>query len=61
MKEIRERMAEMMLPIDSAIQLSDNRDELLMLACAMMQRTREIFDETIGVQGRMQMFKGVSE
>lgn len=54
-------MKEMMVPIDAAIQLSDDRDELLMLACAMMQRTREIFDETIGVQGRMQMFKGVSE
>ena len=61
MKEVQERMKEMMVPIDTAIQLSDNRDELLMLACAMMQRTREIFDETLGVQGRMQMFKGVAE
>jgi hypothetical protein len=29
----------------------------LLLACAMMQRTREIFDATIGVEGRKQMFK----
>ena len=36
-------------------------DEMLMLACAMMQRSREIFDDILGVKGRKQMFKGVSE
>jgi hypothetical protein len=28
-----------------------------MLACAMLQRTREIFDGTLGVEGRKEMFK----
>jgi hypothetical protein len=55
--DIRERMAEMMKPVDQCIQLTDNRNELLMLACAMMQRTREIFDEELGESGRKNMFK----
>jgi len=28
-----------------------------MLACAMMQRTREIFDQVLGEDGRKKMFK----
>lgn len=54
-------MVEMMIPVDSAIQLTDDNDDMLMLACAMMQRSREIFDGILGVEGRKQMFKGVSE
>ena len=51
------RMAELMILIDSSIRLTDNKDELLMLACAMQQRTVELFDFTIGKEGRKQMFK----
>lgn len=61
MKEVKQRMVEMMIPVDSAIQLTDDNDDMLMLACAMMQRSREIFDGILGVEGRKQMFKGVSE
>jgi len=32
-----------------------------MLACAMLQRTKEIFDNQIGVRGRKEMFKGLLE
>jgi hypothetical protein len=28
-----------------------------MLACAMMQRTKEIFDAVLGEEGRKKMFK----
>ena len=44
---IKERMAEIMLPIDKSIQLTDDCNDMLMLACAMLQRTQEIFDQTI--------------
>jgi hypothetical protein len=57
MTDIEKRMHELMVPIDNCIQLTDDENELLMLACAMMQRTREIFDDTIGERGRKQMFK----
>jgi hypothetical protein len=58
---IEQRMSTMMTIIDTAILSADNRNDQLMLACAMMQRTREIFDATLGVEGRKTMFKGVSE
>jgi hypothetical protein len=57
MTDIEKRMHELMVPIDNCIQLTDDENELLMLACAMLQRTREIFDDTIGERGRKQMFK----
>ena len=59
--QIEKRMGEMMIPIDSAIHLADNSNDMLMLACAMMQRTREIFDTTIGEDARKIMFKELSE
>ena len=55
--DIEKRMLEMMEPIDKSIQLTDNDEDMLMLACAMMQRVREIFDNQIGEAGRKQMFK----
>lgn len=57
MTSIEKRMSEMMVPIDEAIQLTDNRNDMLMLACAMLQRTREIFDSTLGEEGRKKMFE----
>jgi hypothetical protein len=55
--DIEKRMLELMEPIDKCIQLTDNHEDMLMLACAMMQRTREIFDNQLGVAGRKKMFK----
>ena len=56
-KEVRERMSEIMVLIDKSIELTDDRNEMLMLACAMLQRTNEIFNSTLGEEGRKQMFK----
>ena len=57
MNDAEKRMREMMMPIDQCIQLTDDRDDMLMLACAMLQRTREIFDTELGERGRKQMFR----
>ena len=54
---VRKRMDELMKPIDQQIMMSDSREELLMIACAMMQRTTEIFEAELGVNGRKQMYK----
>ena len=54
---IEQRMAELMYPIDQRILMCDDREDLLMLACAMLQRTREIFDAELGEEGRKQMFQ----
>ena len=55
---VLQRMTEIMELIDSSIQLTDDREELIMLACAMLQRTVELLDDTIGEQGRNTILKG---
>ena len=54
---VKKRMDQLMGPIDRQIMMSDSREELLMIACAMMQRTTEIFEAELGVNGRKQMYK----
>ena len=56
-QQVRDRMSELMVLIDKTIELTDDRNEMLMLACAMLQRTQEIFDSTLGKEGRKLMFK----
>lgn len=57
MSEVEKRMNELMAPVEQQIMMCDDRQDLLMMACAMMQRTREIFDQTLGEEGRKKMFK----
>lgn len=59
MSDIQNKMVELMLPIEKQILMCDNDDELLMMACAMLQRTREIFDQVLGEDGRRKMFESV--
>jgi hypothetical protein len=54
-------MAELMYPIDQRILMCDDREDLLMLACAMMQRSKEIFDAELGEEGRKKMFEDVAK
>jgi hypothetical protein len=55
---VRQRMAELMEPIDQQIMMCDDRKELLMLACAMLTSVKDIFDQEIGLEGRKKMFIG---
>jgi len=55
-RSIAARMEELMRPVDQQILMTDDREEVLMLACAMMQRIREIFDTQIGEEARKVMF-----
>jgi hypothetical protein len=43
--------------IDTSIQLTDDQNDMLMLACGMMQRTNEIFTQILGEEGRKLMYK----
>jgi hypothetical protein len=45
MNNTAKRMEELMVLVDKSLMLTDNDNERLMLACAMMQRTNEIFEE----------------
>ena len=51
------RMAELMAPIEQQILMCDNREDILMMACAMMQRTHEIFLQELGENGAKTMYK----
>ena len=55
--EMKNRMAELMEPIDRQIMMCDDREDLLMLACAMMTTVKGIFDVELGEEGRKRMFK----
>jgi hypothetical protein len=55
--EIQQRMADLMRPIQQQILMCDDREDQLMMACAMLQRTRELFDLHLGEEGRKKMFK----
>ena len=55
--DVESRMRELMQPIDQQIYMCDNTEDMLMIACAMLQRVREIFDENLGEDGRKRMFK----
>jgi hypothetical protein len=54
---VRQRMAVLMEPIDQQIMMCDNREELLMLACAMLTTVKDIFDQEIGEPSRRRMFQ----
>jgi hypothetical protein len=57
MNTLAKRMEELMVLVDKSLLLTDNDNERLMLACAMMQRTNEIFEEILGTEGRKSMYK----
>jgi hypothetical protein len=60
MSNIEKRMSELMILIDKSVLLTDNDNDRLMLACAMMQRTNEIFEEILGEEGRKLMYKDLT-
>jgi hypothetical protein len=50
-------MQELMMPVEQQIMMCDTREDLLMMACAMMQRTHEIFVNELGEGGAQLMYK----
>jgi hypothetical protein len=55
--EIKSRMAVLARPIEQQILMCDTREELLMIACVMLQRVGEIFTQEMGADGCKKMFK----
>ena len=56
-RDVEKRMSELMAPVDQQIMMCDDREELLMMACAMLQRVNEIFTQELGERGRDMMFR----
>lgn len=43
-------MKELMEPIDQQIMMTDDREEMLMIACVMLARSKEILVNEIGIR-----------
>jgi len=56
--KVEARMKELMQPVDQQIMMCDNQEDLLMMACAMLQRVNEILDSSIGAEGRKRIVGG---
>jgi|TARA_B110000881_G_C18180018_1_gene319647 hypothetical protein len=52
MSQVTERMKELMMPIDQQIMMCDDREDILMLACVMIETAKRMLDTQIGVDGR---------
>ena len=43
-------MKELMEPIDQQIMMTDDREEMLMIACVMLARSKEILINELGIR-----------
>lgn len=55
-KDTAKRAAELMRPIEQQIMMCDNREETLLFACAMLERSKTILEAHIGKRGRRELF-----
>ena len=59
--QVKERMAELMVPVEQQLLMCDSKEDQLMMACAMLQRVNELFVLHLGEQGAKFMFKDFIE
>jgi len=52
MSKITDRMQELCAPIEQQILMCDNREDILMMACAMLTHVKTMLDSQIGIEGR---------
>ena len=61
MSKVQERMRELCLPIDQQIMMCDDREDVLMMACAMLEKVKTILDVNIGKDGRKEIINGANK
>jgi hypothetical protein len=54
--DLNNRATELMEPINKAIMMCDNRNDLLILCFSMLNRSREILDTEVGESTRKSLF-----
>ena len=57
MTEVQERMRELCKPIEQQILMCDSKEDILMMACAMLQHVKTMMDSQIGIEGRKQIIE----
>jgi len=53
---LAKRAAELALPIERQIMMCDSREETLLFACLMLDKSKTIIESHIGETGRRQLF-----
>ena len=57
MSDVQDRMRELCKPVEQQILMCDSSEDVLMMACAMLQHVKTMMDSQIGVQGRKQILE----
>ena len=57
MTDVQGRMRELCKPIEQQIMMCDSREDILMMACAMLQHVKTMMDSQIGAEGRKQILE----
>ena len=57
MTDVQQRMQELCRPIEQQILMCDSREDILMMACAMLQHVKTMLDSQIGIEGRKQIIQ----
>jgi hypothetical protein len=57
MMDVKERMRELCKPVEQQILMCDSREDVLMMACAMLEHVKTMMDSQIGKDGRKQIIK----
>ena len=52
MSKITDRMRELCAPVEQQILMCDSREDILMMACAMLTNVKTMLDSQIGIEGR---------
>lgn len=60
-KQTQDRMAELMIPIDKAIMMSDNVLDVLMLASIMLVTAKDIYLQNFGGRVTKEMFQNIAD
>lgn len=60
-KEAELRGRQLLIPIDRQIQMTDSREELLLLAFVMINKAKSLIDANLGEEKRKHLFKEFSE
>ena len=58
--EVTKRMKELCQPIEQQILMCDDKEDILMMACAMLQHVKTMLDSQNGVSGRKQILESAN-
>jgi|TARA_B110000240_G_C13443494_1_gene429229 hypothetical protein len=61
MSKVTARMHELCKPIEQQIMMCDNREDILMMACVMLDRVKTMLDSQIGPKGRKEIIDGANK